>query len=152
MTTDYKAEFLRERTMRQEAEKLLEDKSSELYTSLQILEETLENLKASQNQLVQTEKMASLGVLTAGVAHEINNPIGYITSNINSLQEGLKYIQGFISDMQPCIDGNDNAKTIKETWNKLLKKYGLVYLLDDFIDLSKETSEGRAVPYNLSIF
>jgi two-component system NtrC family sensor kinase len=142
MAADYQAAYQRERVMRQEAEQLLEDKSRELYASMQTLEETLEDLKASQNQLVQTEKMASLGVLAAGVAHEINNPIGYITSNFNSLQEGLKYIQSFISDMQPSIDGDADAEAIKQTWKLLLKKYDLVYLLDDFIDLSKETSEG----------
>lgn len=142
MAADYQAAYQRERIMRQEAEQLLEDKSRELYSSMQALEETLEDLKASQNQLVQTEKMASLGVLAAGVAHEINNPIGYITSNFNSLQEGLKYIQSFITDMRPSIENETDSEVIKQTWNTLLKKYDLEYLLSDFIDLSKETSEG----------
>lgn len=144
MAVDYQAAYERERTMRQQAEQLLEDKSRELYTSMQTLEQTLDDLKASQNQLVQTEKMASLGVLAAGVAHEINNPIGYITSNFNSLQEGLKYIQSFIADMQPSIEEEVDAEKIKNLWQQLLKKYDLVYLLEDFIDLSKETSEGLA--------
>jgi len=142
MTVDYQAAYQRERIMRQQAEQLLQDKSKELYTSMQILEETLEDLKASQNQLIQTEKMASLGVLAAGIAHEINNPIGYITSNFNSLQEGLQYIQSFISDMQPSIEEDTDAEAIKKTWHRLLEKYDLVYLLADFIELSKETSEG----------
>jgi two-component system NtrC family sensor kinase len=142
MAADYQAAYQRERIMRQEAEQLLEDKSRELYASMQTLQETLEDLKASQNQLVQTEKMASLGVLAAGVAHEINNPIGYITSNFNSLQEGLKYIQSFINDMQPSIETENNSAEIKKTWHQLLKKYDLEFLLEDFIDLSKETSEG----------
>ena len=142
MAADYQAAYQREKIMRQEAEQLLEDKSRELYASMQTLQETLEDLKASQNQLVQTEKMASLGVLAAGVAHEINNPIGYITSNFNSLQEGLKYIQSFINDMQPSIETENNSAEIKKTWHQLLKKYDLEFLLEDFIDLSKETSEG----------
>jgi len=142
MTVDYQAAYQHEKIMRLQAEQLLEDKSRDLYTSMQTLEKTLENLKASQNQLIQTEKMASLGVLAAGVAHEINNPIGYITSNFNSLQEGLQYVHSFINDMQPCIEGDSDAETIKHTWHQLLKKYDLVYLLADFIELSKETSEG----------
>ncbi len=142
MIEDYKTAYQHERTMRQQAEQRLEDRSTELYASLKTLEHTLDDLKTSQNQLIQTEKMASLGVLAAGVAHEINNPIGYITSNFNSLQEGLKYIQSFISDIQPFIDNDSTADVIKQAWQQSLKKYDLVYLLDDFINLSKETSEG----------
>jgi len=142
MSEDYKTAYQHERAMRQQAEQRLEDKSTELYASMKTLEHTLEDLKASQNQLIQTEKMASLGVLAAGIAHEINNPIGYITSNFDSLQEGLKYIQSFISDIQPCIDNDSTAEVIKQAWKQSLEKYDLVYLLDDFINLSKETSEG----------
>jgi signal transduction histidine kinase len=47
---------------------------------------TLENLKSAQQQLVQSEKMASLGQLTAGVAHEINNPINFVSAGIDSLK------------------------------------------------------------------
>ena len=51
------------------------------------LDETLQNLKATQAQAVQSEKMASIGQLAAGVAHEINNPIGFILSNLNTMRE-----------------------------------------------------------------
>jgi two-component system NtrC family sensor kinase len=142
MTADYKAAYERERIIRQEAEQLLEDKSRELYTSMRTLEKTLDNLKASQNQLVQTEKMASLGVLAAGVAHEINNPIGYITSNFNSLEVALQDIQNFVQEMQLNIETEQPYEAIKEKWDLLLKRYDLIFLLEDFIDLSNETSEG----------
>ncbi len=54
------------------------------------LEQSLEQLKQSQAQLVQSEKIASLGQLVAGVAHEINNPMGFISGNLNHAQD---YIQ-----------------------------------------------------------
>jgi two-component system, NtrC family, sensor kinase len=56
------------------------------------LEQTLKNLKDTQTQLVNQEKMASLGQLTAGIAHEINNPINFVSSNISPLKRDIKDI------------------------------------------------------------
>jgi two-component system NtrC family sensor kinase len=54
------------------------------------LQTLVQKLKQTQNQLMQSEKMASIGQLAAGVAHEINNPVGYVYSNIGSLEKYLK--------------------------------------------------------------
>src|SRR6202012_2819509 len=53
---------------------------------------SLEDLKQTQSHLVESEKMASLGQLTAGIAHEINNPINFVTSNINPLKRDVEMI------------------------------------------------------------
>ncbi|NJK93551.1 MAG: PAS domain S-box protein [Bacteroidales bacterium] len=50
------------------------------------LEQTIEQLQLTQTQLIQSEKMASIGILTAGIAHEINNPINFISSGITGLE------------------------------------------------------------------
>ncbi len=62
--------------------------------NLQRLEKTLCDLKNAQNKLIQTEKMASLGQLAAGVAHEINNPVSFILSNVETLEE---YVSVFMN-------------------------------------------------------
>ena len=61
------------------------------------LEKAMQELQNTQLQIVQSEKMASLGNLVAGVAHEINNPIGFLKGSINNAEEYVKDIFGYIS-------------------------------------------------------
>ncbi|WP_345952828.1 7TM diverse intracellular signaling domain-containing protein [Mucilaginibacter sp. PAMB04168] len=68
------------------------ERTLELRQSNQELNQTLEELKQAQTQLVEAEKMASLGQLTAGIAHEINNPINFVTSNINPLRRDIEMV------------------------------------------------------------
>jgi signal transduction histidine kinase len=70
-------------------EQKVEERTHELNESNQTLNRTLVDLKDAQTQLVESEKMASLGQLTAGIAHEINNPINFVTSNINPLKRDI---------------------------------------------------------------
>jgi two-component system NtrC family sensor kinase len=67
-------------------EKKVKERTQELIQTNQNLSVTIENLKSAQIQLIETEKMASLGQLTAGVAHEINNPMNFISANIKPLR------------------------------------------------------------------
>jgi len=91
----------REIAARNQAEQLLEEKSRELYQSNQELylrnqkiaeqsrhlQKQVLELQETRQQLVQSEKMAVIGQLAAGVAHEINNPVGFIASNLDSLSD-----------------------------------------------------------------
>lgn len=70
------------------------------------LEESNQNLKETQTQLVNSEKMASLGQLTAGIAHEINNPINFITSNVAPLKRNIKDIVEVIKGYQEVDAAN----------------------------------------------
>ncbi|MDW7691891.1 two-component regulator propeller domain-containing protein [Flammeovirgaceae bacterium SG7u.111] len=76
----------------------LESQQEELSTQYENLGKTLEELKKTQSTLVQSEKMASLGLLTAGIAHEINNPINFIKSGITGLQSAVVKILDIMAD------------------------------------------------------
>lgn len=73
-------------------EAMVQERTEELQASNEHLSEALNDLKDAQTQLVEAEKMASLGQLTAGIAHEINNPINFVKSNIKPLRLDLKDI------------------------------------------------------------
>lgn len=74
------------------------------------LKNSLEEIKKIQNQLVQSEKMASLGVLSAGIAHEINNPINFVYAGINSLLRDFNDIEPIINEVSKLDLENDNLK------------------------------------------
>jgi light-regulated signal transduction histidine kinase (bacteriophytochrome) len=83
----------------------------------QQLTETLENLQETQLQLVQTEKMSSLGQLVAGMAHEINNPVNFIHGNINHVNGYLEGMMGLLELYQqhypdPAADIRDRAEEL----------------------------------------
>ena len=80
---------------------------------------TLEKLKQTQHQLVQAEKMASLGVLSAGIAHEINNPINFVYAGINSLLRDFEDIKPVIDAINKINPDDDNLKEKLEKVDQL---------------------------------
>jgi len=74
----------------------------ELNRKSESLQKALDELKAAQDQLVQTEKMASLGVLTAGIAHEINNPINFIKTSAHALSRDMEDIRRLLDAFEVC--------------------------------------------------
>jgi predicted ATPase/signal transduction histidine kinase len=82
---------------RKQSEKALLQSKTQLRQKSEELEQTIEQLKQAQLQTVQNEKMATLGNLVAGVAHEINNPIGFLKGSVNNVEE---YIQDLLDHIQ----------------------------------------------------
>jgi PAS domain S-box-containing protein len=91
-------------------------------------------LKSAQTQLIQSEKMASLGQLTAGVAHEINNPVNFISSGINGLDKNLKK---FI-EINEEYDKLPNGQEVKAELNRIEKlklNYDYEGIKQDILDM-----------------
>lgn len=85
---------------RETLEQKVEERTNELKTSNEELKEALISIKKAQQKLIESEKMASLGQLTAGVAHEINNPINFVSANISPLKRGLDEVKELIKNYQ----------------------------------------------------
>ena len=104
------------------------------------LKETNLRLEEAQNQLLQSEKMASIGQLAAGVAHEINNPIGFVGSNLNSLD---RYVRGLLTLVQEFESHEDTLDpTCRLRLATLKHEIDLDYIREDIPTLMLESGEG----------
>ncbi|EWH02250.1 ATP-binding protein [Halomonas sp. BC04] len=92
------------------------------------------DLKQANPQLLQSEKLAAIGQLAAGVAHEINNPIGYVFSNLKTLAE-------YVNDLLRIIDATDQVDSLKEL-QALKQSLDYDYIRDDAKALIAESEEG----------
>lgn len=107
----------------------------------QIVEQRTAELVTAQEYLVQSEKMASIGQLAAGVAHEINNPIGYIFSNFGTLEKYLADLFEMLQMYAQVVEsaGSPSAQsTVKEAADRV----ELDYLIEDIPVLMRESKEG----------
>jgi signal transduction histidine kinase len=105
------------------------------------LTETNRQLGATRDQLVQAEKMASIGQLAAGVAHEINNPIGFIFSNFGTLDRYLRDLFKVLAAYEACEPAIGDARA-RQSLAMLRREVELDYLKQDIPMLMSETREG----------
>lgn len=138
----YKAAYERERAARLQAELLLENKSRELYQQNRRLEESYEQLQQQQNALVHNEKLATLGTLTAGVAHEINNPLAYVISNVSAAKEYIEAYDQLVRFIQQSEVMDVLPKALQEEWARLEQAQDLAFIQEDYPDVLADTQEG----------
>jgi PAS domain S-box-containing protein len=98
-------------------------------------------LQQMQGQVIQQEKMASIGQLAAGVAHEINNPMGFITSNLTSLSKYADRFDEYIAALQQSLFSCPTHPDTVEI-DKLRQKLKVDYLISDVRELVNESLDG----------
>ena len=94
--------FVEDITERKQAESALKQSETRFKQQAEQLEKTLHQLQQTQSQLIQTEKMSSLGQLVAGVAHEINNPIGFVCGNLVHASQYTQDLLNLLRLYQRC--------------------------------------------------
>ena len=142
---------INERMVREQNTKLEErvrDRTADLEEVNANMRTTLEELQSAQQQLVQSEKLASIGQLTAGIAHELNNPINFVSSSAQSLRrdfEDLNAIIDLVKAMDPAADDlNEQVNGVKEKLSQLdieFTQQEIEELLNGIEDGTVRTSE-----------
>ena len=126
---------------------LLQDRSevsraqAELAKNYQDIQQAHHRLEEIQNQLLQSEKMASIGQLAAGVAHEINNPVGFVSSNLSTLRRYVEPLLALVTlyDAQ-ALANNDHQW--QSQLQQLKQAADLDFIQEDLPLLLKESEEG----------
>lgn len=139
--------YRREKQARRESEDLLEQKTRELHDANVELMRKHDELKWNQTLIVQSEKMSSLGQMAAGIAHEINNPVGFVLSNFNTLSNYVALYRHLLSYLDELIEASSQSNWASvSTLTSALVNYktemDLAYIGDDSIALLDETKEG----------
>lgn len=98
--------------------------------------EQVQIIEQAQRQLYQSEKLAAVGQLAAGVAHEINNPIGFIKSNLNTAQDYVAQLRAFAGRIRSLADPAE----LQAAW----RQADLDFVLEDFAELLQESDHGAA--------
>lgn len=123
------------------AEKKLQSLLDNEKKSKEELEKALVSLKGAQSQLVHSEKMASLGQLTAGIAHEINNPINFISSGMVSLKMSIEAMRE-IAEEYTRLDDGDDPEDVLEAVKELKEEHEYDEIVDELDDLINDINYG----------
>lgn len=124
-------------------ENKVKDRTQELIDTNQSLSVTIDNLKSAQIQLVETEKMASLGLLTAGVAHEINNPINFVSANVSPLRLDMDELNQLLMKFEAAAN-NPHKPELLDDANKFKQKIDYGSLKEEISSLLNGIEDGAS--------
>lgn len=138
----YKQAWRREKEARLAAEQLLEVKARDLFLANQQLMQQNHLLKEQQALMIRNEKLATLGTLSAGVAHEINNPLAFVLSNMDSLKRYTHAYNSLLELNSQWQESNQLPPALATRLSALLEDQDLLFVAEDIQDLLRDTDEG----------
>ncbi len=119
----------------------LVDLSCELEQANRELEQANEDLKAKQTTILHQDKMACIGQLAAGVAHDINNPIGFVANNLSELETSTADLVRFIEFQGRALQTSGDTELLQEV-EEQRRSLNLDYILEDLPAMISESLEG----------
>jgi len=119
-------------------------RTTELTTTNTNLQKTLTDLKEAQAQLVEAEKMASLGQLTAGIAHEINNPINFVTANVGPLKRDMELLIDAVQNIENLSLAEGSVEEKQQQMEDYKEEIDFDYLKTEINYLLKGIHEGAS--------
>ncbi len=123
----------------------LEKRTFELEAEKKRLKEAYDRLNHMQAQLLQSEKLASLGQLSAGVAHELNNPLGFVYSNLGILAEYVQDVKSLLkkySELERALQSSKSYAESIKVIDAQKEQMSLSFILEDFDKIISESQEG----------
>ncbi|MBU8871301.1 MAG: PAS domain-containing protein [Gemmatimonadales bacterium] len=124
----------------------MKNKEKELVDFNDKLAQMMEELKKSKEHVAQSEKLASIGQLAAGVAHEINNPLGFVTSNLGTIQEysqtvkTLLLLYGKLNDLDD--DCTEERDALRKEIDRIREEDDLEFIAQDVDSVLNESMDG----------
>lgn len=118
------------------------ERTQELEKANAALSSTINELTHARDQLIQQEKMAAIGQLAAGVAHEINNPIGFVNSNLGSLKTYVERLLQMLDISEQILETAPLDAQARTDYQRAQASADLSYLRTDIHELLKESAEG----------
>lgn len=133
--------LIQENTKMSQLNQLVNNLQRQLIKEKKTLQDTLQELKETQQMLIHSEKMNAMGKLVAGVAHELNNPISFVYSNLFSLEKDIADVFDAYSEIEKLIIDSDHAP-LNEAVASIRVKNNLDFLREDITDMTKESKIG----------
>ena len=113
-----------------------------LHSKGQEQQRLIARLQEAHDQLLQAEKMASIGQLAAGIAHEINNPVGFVNSNMGALQTYVATLFGVIGAYESAVAAAAPGSALAAQVEAIGRRAELDYLREDATELVRESMDG----------
>lgn len=136
---NFEAEILE---LNRSLEARVQQRTEELQKKHGLLIKAFKSVKETQAKLVQSEKMAGLGTMAAGVAHEINNPVGFVKSNLGSLQAYSKNLTDYVQRLDELLKEHDDMQSLQDALQSAREEFDIEYTAEDIDPLIVESLDG----------